>query len=242
VGRIGGVTLPPMQVHQTPTLLLTRPRAASERFSAGISGADVVISPLMEIVATGANVPLDGITGLVLTSENAVRFAPSADLPAFCVGPRTADAARVAGFVAEVMGPDASGLVRQLATRHPAGPLLHIHGTHTRGDVAGRLSATGIETRSVIAYDQQKVTPDATFHSALARPHLIIPLFSPRSADLFAKAATVLPKDALILALSQAVADALPKAMQAQTQVVAAANGAGMSAAMQRYGIVRNSP
>ncbi|WP_341863009.1 uroporphyrinogen-III synthase [Gymnodinialimonas sp. 57CJ19] len=231
-----------MQVHQTPTLLLTRPRAASERFAEGLQGATVVIAPLMEIVATGESVSLDRVQGVILTSEAAVAFLPPARLPAYCVGPRTATAAQAVGLAAEVCGPDAEGLVNALRNRHLKGHLVHVHGTHTRGDIAGRLTSDGLVVTGIAAYDQRATKPLPTFHKALAQPALVVPLFSPRSAGLFAEAAVQLRSDTQILALSQAVAEALPSSMQDQTHVIAHPTGAEMLRVMERYGVQRNSP
>ncbi|UWQ95641.1 uroporphyrinogen-III synthase [Rhodobacteraceae bacterium M385] len=231
-----------MQVHQTPTLLLTRPRTASERFAEGLQGADIVIAPLMEIVGTGENVSLEGVQGVILTSEAAVAFLPPARLPAYCVGPRTARAAQAIGLEAEVCGPDAEGLVTALRNRQLKGHLVHVQGTHTRGDIAERLSSDGLVVTGIAAYDQRATPPLPSFHKALAQPELIVPLFSPRSADLFATAATQLRSDTQILALSQAVAEALPPSMQAQAHVIAHPSGAEMLRFLERYGVQRNSP
>ena len=59
-----------------PPLLLTRPRAGSERFAAQFRarmGADwpVVIAPLLETAPTGADLP--AANALILTSEQAVK-------------------------------------------------------------------------------------------------------------------------------------------------------------------------
>lgn len=231
-----------MQVHQTPTLLMTRPCASSEQFAAGVSGADIVISPLMEIAATGATVPMDGIQGVIFTSQNAVAFAPKAALPAYCVGPRTGRAARAAGYRVRMVEPDANALVHALHADPPEGPLLHIHGVHVRGDVAARLTAAGIQTNDIATYDQNACSPDAAFHTALTRSPLIVPLFSPRSAVLFVEAAPTITNATHIIALSQAVADALPSSWRAQTHVVPTPNGKEMLRAMERFGISTNSP
>ncbi len=231
-----------MAVHSPPTLLLTRPRAASERFAEGLQGFDVVISPLMEIVATGETVSLDDIAGVILTSENAVPFLPPAPLPAYCVGPRTAEAARGAGFDAEMVGPDADGLVTSLIERRPHGALLHVHGTHTRGGVVGRLRAAGVDARGIAAYDQRAVAPDARFHAALEQSNFVAPLFSPRSAALFAEAAPQLPENAVILAMSKAAKDALPTRFHPMVRVISQPNGEEMRKAVEPFGMRRNSP
>jgi uroporphyrinogen-III synthase len=231
-----------MAVHPTPLLLLTRPRAASERVAAGVTGVEVAICPLMEIVGTGAAVDLDGIAGLILTSQNALPFIPRADLPAYCVGPQTAEAAARAGFDARVTGPDADGLVAALIAARPKGRLLHCHGAHLRGDIAGRLAEAGLPVAAVAVYDQVTVPPGADFAAAIARPGLIVPLYSPRSARVFAEAAGGLPPDAIVLALSPAVAAALPAPMRAQAQVLPHPDGTAMDAALGAVLAARNSP
>ncbi|WP_224816370.1 uroporphyrinogen-III synthase [Hasllibacter sp. MH4015] len=231
-----------MPVHPTPTLLLTRPRASAERFAEGIEGAQIVIAPLMEIVGTGAEVPLEGAAALILTSESAVRFLPKSDLPAYCVGPRTAKAAEDAGFRAEMLGPDADGLVAGLIERAPGGLLVHCHGTHTRGDVARRLTQGGLTAQGVAVYDQVARPPDAAFRAAIIAPQLVIPLFSPRSAELFVAAAGTLRPDAQLITLSQAVTDTLPSQWQSQTRTLPHPSGEEMRSAVQAALLRRNSP
>ncbi|WP_011457194.1 uroporphyrinogen-III synthase [Jannaschia sp. CCS1] len=231
-----------MQVHRTPTLLLTRPRPASERFARGLEGADIIIAPLMEIVGTGAEIDLAGVHGLILTSQAAVPFVPQTTLPAYCVGARTTAVARGAGISADFVGEDADALVQALAARRPDGPLLHLHGTHTRGDIARRLSAHGITVQSLTLYDQRDCPPDPAFYDAITRPDLIVPLFSPRSAILFAAASQTLRDDTVLLALSPAVAHALPPRMQTQTRVAAAPTGQQMRDLLEPLGVQRNSP
>ncbi|QXT40146.1 uroporphyrinogen-III synthase [Gymnodinialimonas ceratoperidinii] len=236
------VTLRVMQVHQTPTLLLTRPRPASERFARGLTGVEIVIAPLMEIVGTGARVELNGVDGLILTSEAAVGFLPPSTLPAYCVGPRTATAARAAGLQAEVAGLTADELVENLTARPPHDRLLHVHGTQTRGDVAARLANAGLSVAEVAAYDQRRLPPSEVFSEALTRPHLIVPLFSPRSASIFAEAAPSLRADTRLVALSDAVADALPPEMRRQTRVASMPTGKDMRIALELLGVELVSP
>lgn len=231
-----------MQVHRTPTVLLTRPQAASEAFAEGLQGADVVIAPLMAIVPTGVAVDLERVDGLILTSQAVIPFVPSTALPAYCVGPRTTQAARDAGVQAECAGQDADALVDALADRKPKGALLHLHGTHTRGQIAQRLTALGLSVRGLAVYDQQDAAPTPAFHDALTRPDLIVPLFSPRSAEIFAAAARSLRPDTVILALSPAVAEALPRKMQAQTRISPAPTGQEMRKRLAVLGVGRNSP
>lgn len=231
-----------MQVHQTPTLLLTRPRPASERFARGLTGVTIVIAPLMEIVPNGCSVDLNGVDGLILTSEAAVGFLPPSTLPAYCVGPRTARAARAAGLRAEVAGLNADGLVASLTGSVPQGRLLHVHGTQARGDIAARLTAAGLNVAEIAAYDQRRLPPSDAFMKALTQPRLIVPLFSPRSAMIFAEAAPALRADTRLVALSAAVAEALPAEMQSQIHVAATPTGKDMRISLELMGVELVSP
>lgn len=166
-----------------PAVLITRPEPAGRRFAGQIAGLGLrcVVAPLQRIVPVPHDAQaLDRATGLVFTSENAVPFAgPGAGRPAFCVGPRTAERARVAGFdVTEGPG-DAAGLMPMLQDLGPG--WVHPHGAH----LAARLPMPG-----VVVYDQQALPLPREGAALLqgAAP-VILPLFSPRSARLAAEAA-----------------------------------------------------
>jgi len=182
----------------SPHLLLTRPRPQSERFAeslrAELPGLRVTIAPLMAIVldppAPGA---AEGIAGVIFTSENGgAGFAAGCarrDLPVWCVGPRTARAAREAGF-AEVHegGGDARALIATLLDQRPEGPLLHARGSHAAADISGALRDAGIGARDLVVYDQraQPLPPEGAALLAGAGD-VVVPVFSPRSARLLAE-------------------------------------------------------
>ncbi len=221
-----------MPVHSRPVVLLTRPRIASERFALELQGIDVVIAPLMDIVGTDAAIDLRGIAGVILTSEAAVAFLPPSALPAYCVGPRTAEAAEEAGLLVRMVEKHADALVAALLATKPRSPLLHLHGQHQRGDIAERLTKGGLPTQSLVVYDQREVPPGIAFRAAIAREGLMVPLFSPRSATLFAEAAQGLNPTARLLAMSAAVADALPPHLRPRTEIIPAPTGAEMLRAL----------
>lgn len=212
----------------TPILLLTRPAAQARRFaqqaSAVLGPLAVVISPLTEICFLEADLPKQG--AVIFTSENGVlahaRQAPAAGRKAWCVGARTARAAEEAGFRAVVAGGDADALVSDLIARGVRGPLLHVRGTHSRGAVADRLNSAGIETHEAKIYDQRPKPPTAEARALLAgHVPLLVPLFSPRSAALFAAAATGAGAPLHIFAFSPAVAAALTGLEMASLDVAA---------------------
>ncbi|MFN0116460.1 MAG: uroporphyrinogen-III synthase [Paracoccaceae bacterium] len=201
-----------------PTLLLTRPGDRGERFSALFRarfGADwpVILSPLGRTRILPLPARLPPFTTLVFTSEAGVEaFAgqrADRSAPAWCVGPRTAEAARDVGFTA-LEGPgDAPGLAARMAEAGVAGPCLHVRGADVAFPLADTLSRGGIETREVVAYELESLPPTVAARRLLEAPWpVLLPLFSPRSARL--AAAALLPARAplLIAALSEPVARA----------------------------------
>jgi uroporphyrinogen-III synthase len=242
----GQVTLRPMtdnaDARPRATLLLTRPREASEGFAAEIAQGDpplyIVIAPLMEIAPVGAAPMLTQDDAIVFTSANAVPFAGAGNgRRAWCVGARTARVAREAGFDAVEAGECADALVDRLLQEPRGRRILHLRGRHQRGDVTERLRAAGHDAAAHVVYDQVSLPPDAAFSAALTRDHLIVPLFSPRSAALFAEAAQPGwhpgPEDR-ILALSAAVRAALPEEWKARARVVDRPDAAAMRDAIAR--------
>lgn len=208
-----------------PTLLLTRPEPASRRFAGqarAALGADlpVVIAPLMATRFLEPELPAAVSDGapvrLVLTSETGVaafcRLSARRDMPVWCVGPRSAEAARQAGF-ADVLdgGGDAAILARQIAAEGADGPpLIHVRGRDVAGSLAQILGAAGIRLAEIIAYAQDAQPLDDAARSLLAGPApVLLPLFSPRSARLLSEATGGGPTAPLLVAaISPAVADA----------------------------------
>ncbi len=182
-------------------LLLTRPRTQSERFARETLAAlgreiPVLIAPLIEIVPRALAVDPSPAQALIFTSENGVAGFAGAETrrhwPVWCVGTRTAAAARSVGFAQiTTAGGDAEALVAEILTARPAGPLLHLRGQHAAGDIAGWLTAAGLPTTEAVIYDQQARELSAEARALLADPaaEVLLPLFSPRSTVLLAEAA-----------------------------------------------------
>lgn len=220
-----------------PVLLLTRPLPQSRRFAAEFRqrfGADwpVVISPLMALVATAPVPDLMNFAGLILSSEHAVATLAVAGqkvtIPCYCVGQRTADAARALGAEVAAVAPDAGALERIVIGLAPPGPLLHLRGEHVAGDIANRLVSAGTETVSHAIYDQieQPLTAQAQDHLAGKRP-LLVPLFSPRSAQLFQGQTQDGGAPLWVAAFSQAVSGALTRQV-ARRSIAVRPDGAAM--------------
>ncbi|GAA4227769.1 uroporphyrinogen-III synthase [Sagittula marina] len=197
----------------TPVVLMTRPRADSEDFIAGLKQRELhfntVISPLMRIVFTDDPIDIDGVRGLIFTSSNGVAAWTArglrANLPTYVVGPSTALAARSIGLNPEIMAQNAVSLVDELRKEDVQGPLLHLSGRHTRGDVAGQLTAMGVETRRAVLYDQPPMPLTSEARAVLhGTVPVIVPVFSPRTAQLLTEERPKAPL--LVAAMSEAVA------------------------------------
>lgn len=219
------------------TLVLTRPDRQSRRFAAEL-GLDlpVEIAPVMEIVLSDAG-PLGDARGVIFTSENGVRAAVASGLragEAHCVGANTARAAREAGFKVRQTGRTADELVAALlAAEDVTGPLLHLSGEHTRGEVAERLSAAGLPTEARVVYRQdERALPQALVARLRDGAPVLLPLFSPRSAALVSAQVGRAP-GAAVICLSDAVRAACT--LEAETvETCAAPTGDAMREALYR--------
>lgn len=201
-----------------PTLLLTRPEDRSTRFAAEFRarfGADwpVLIAPLTGIEALGGMPDLTPYRAYVATSEAGVaglaarRTRPRATV--WCVGERTAEAARAAGFAAVAGSGTAEGLVAAMVQAGVRGPVFWARGTEASLDVAGALAARGVEAEGSVLYRQTTLPPTEAAGALLARTDpVLLPLFSPRGAERVAEALPVPHAPLLVAAISTQVARA----------------------------------
>ncbi len=183
-------------------LLLTRPEAdaaaLAEKLRARGHTAD--IAPLLHIRFLDAALPpLDGISGLLITSANGLRaFAaasPRRDLTVYAVGEASARAARAAGF-SDVHA--AGGDLHSLASLVPRlrkptdGALLHAAGENLAGDLVGLLREAGFDARGIALYRAETADklPPAVAASLRAGEYRAVLFFSPRTAATFVRLAT----------------------------------------------------
>lgn len=173
-----------------PLVLLTRPRAAAERFAALLlaerAELAIMISPIMEIVYLRPEV-MPPAEGLVFSSRHGVKgYAAAGGKPsqAYCVGAATAEAARQAGHDVLQVVPDLDSL-RPVLAQDKRG-LLHARGAHVTAD----LRADYETVASVVVYDQPAVALTGAAKDVLASGRAVVaPLFSPRSVRAFAQEA-----------------------------------------------------
>lgn len=206
----------------TPTgLLITRPAAQAQATAAQLAGAalPVWLAPLLTISACAWELPQDAVQAVLLTSANAVpALAASAlarDLPVYCVGHHTADAARRAGFTrVESAGGAADDLVALVLQRCQVagGVLLHLCGDVVTGQLPARLSAAGFWFEARIVYQAHAAShlPADVLAALQAGQIDHVLLYSPRAAAIFARLAVgqLWPAQLTLICLSPAVARA----------------------------------
>ncbi len=219
-----------------PSLLLTRPASAAARFLADLGGlAPAEISPLITIVPLAPVWAGDPVESLILTSEHGATMAAGmgfpAGLAAYCIGERTAEAAKAAGFRPIVAGGDADRLVSLILSQPPGGPMLHLHGEHTRGQIATRLRAAGRACAEQVVYRQVEQPLTAAARALLSGPAPVIaPLFSPRTASLLAAQAPF-AAPVHVVAMSDAIRSAAMALGPASVDVAAHPDNTAMIAA-----------
>lgn len=215
-------------------LLMTRPKQAAEQFVARldptlISAVQIVHSPLLQIVPQQSKADPARYNAVIFTSATAVGFAGHGQgQHAFCVGARTAQAAQDSGWRVRIVAQDADALVEKLQAMPGTGPLLHLAGAHRRGEIATRLGNAGTPVDVSVLYDQALLPLNNAAKSLLAgKTPVIVPLFSPRTAVQFAKAAAS-SAPVHVVAISAAVAAPLDRLNGTEVRIVAAPTGDAM--------------
>ena len=201
-----------------------------------------IVEPLFTLETLKPDLP--PFDALAFTSANGVRafgkLSMRRDAPVYCVGQRTANAARDIGF-SEVASADgdaaalASLIVRRLS---PSAALLHAGNEESRGDLVGGLTAAGFKAGFCALY---RAAPSAAPGPALAA-HLagqpafdVVLIHSPRAAAILAGflAAADPPAALAIAAISPAAASAL-RPHAARIEIAAAPDENSLLAALER--------
>lgn len=201
-----------------PTLLVTRPEpeAAATVAEARAAGFPAIAAPLLvirPIAVTSALAPQPAPDAVVLTSARSASLLRAAlpglppSTPLFAVGPRTAAAARAAGF-ARVQATESDGQ----AALDAAAAAGHARILHARGAEHRPLAVPpGVSLESVTLYRAEAVRALPAAARAALQSGALTLLFSPRTAALFRRLVerAGLAREALaIAALSPAVAAA----------------------------------
>lgn len=225
-----------------PTLLMTRPDAQSRRFFGQLPPAvrdrvELLVSPLIDIEHFDTPISLAGVNGIIFSSAHGVAAASGScdrrDLAAFCVGNATTQAARHAGWPADCFGKTAEEVVANLLSSKETGPLLHLSGRHTRGDIADCLTRNGCPTRNLAVYDQVlRSLSDAARLRIAGKGMVFAPVFSPRTARQLVNQSPVNTRLHLV-ALSAAVARPLTELGASSLAIAAEPSAKSMGQALE---------
>ncbi|MCF3933383.1 uroporphyrinogen-III synthase [Acuticoccus sp. M5D2P5] len=170
---------------------ITRPEPHGSETAArlGAMGYETVLAPLLVPSSEDGPGPADGIGSIALTSRFAAKVLAAHPafhhIPVHAVGDATADEARRAGFDRVS---SAAGAVDDLFAmlRTAPEPIVHMAGADQRGDLVERLRARGQDAERRAIY---RMIPNAAF-PAPSEPVDAALLYSPRSAEVFARLAT----------------------------------------------------
>lgn len=227
-------------------VLLTRPRADSERIAADLArrGIDSVIWPMMEVRAlTDAISVPSGTDAIAFTSANAVSlFAEHCgerDLPALCVGNRTAMIAREIGFRSVRSADGDLGDLARLIESGGWSQIFHPRGRHVAGDLGAALHGAGALVEDAEIYMTEPTRePDAALSAELLSEKIhVATVWSARSAQLFCEAYRAFEaldlSGATALAISENAAKPLESAGFRQIAVASVPSAGGMIAALE---------
>jgi len=230
-----------MAAQSRPTVILTRPAEASARFAAQLRArfgdVAVLISPLMAPVLLTPPLPAHW-DGVIFTSETGVAGLARLTAqrgPAVCVGPRTAQAAQAQGWEAEPLGGDAERLLAALVARGTQGHWLHARGRDSAGDLAQRLDAAGWQVTPLLVYaqEEQHLTSEARLVLERAAP-VVVAVFSPRSAAIFAAQAGRVAAPLQVAAISPAAAAPMQALAPGRVELARTPDAPGMLDALGR--------
>lgn len=228
----------------SPRILVTRSEPGASETAARLraAGFDAIIEPLFAIAPIAADIP--DFDALAFTSANGARqfarLSPRRDARVFCVGARTAQAARDVGFT-EVVSADSDvhALADLIARKLPRDlRLLHVGNAESRGDLAERLSAGGHAARFVAIFQAVPVqSPGPHLAALLAGEERIdaVMAHSPRAAIILAGFADGVAKRSPLPIVAISEAAAAPLAGRAtRIEIAATPDEAALISALAR--------
>lgn len=200
----------------------------------------------MAITPVGSLPDTTNFQALLFTSINGVKafvaLGDSSNIPCYCVGKRTAAAAREAGLNAISADGAAADLIALVANDlNPTdGPLLCVRGEITAGGVAKKLVECGFTVKSEVLYQQKSCDFSPETQQAMAKGEVnVLPLYSPLTARRLAKVLANNPEwttgNLTALCISENVAAELQNLPLARIEVAFEPNGAAMLGLIGRF-------
>lgn len=159
------------------------------------AGLSAIAAPLFTVTAITPPpvVTLDGVSALIFTSANGVRYFPNQTrtLPVFAVGDATRRQAEKQHFTHILTAHGSSDELFELIVRHAShddGVLYHGTQRHPRSMLKKRLEQAGFEVRQQVLYDVHPADtlPANLMTSLTSREPCCVTFYSPRTAQIFA--------------------------------------------------------
>lgn len=219
-------------------LIITRPQPAASRTAIKLQnlGYETIVSPVLEIVDTGAEIPQADYAALIITSANALGILEQRGLsdllrktPLFVVGDATAEKAQLLGFTRV---DSASGTAIELAdlivqkvkpTGGKAPIVLYLSGEDTTSGLATSIEKSGLNLSAVAIYNAKLVDQltEKSMECLRNNAPVGLLLYSARSAVQIAKIIerfnlTYDIDNAKFYAISENVMHGLPDTLQQQ--------------------------
>lgn len=225
-----------------PRILVTRSEPGASETAERLTAAGYlpIVEPVFAIEPLPAEIP--DFDALAFTSANGARqfaaLSSRRDAPVFCVGARTADAAREAGFTNVTSADGDAGALTALIVRklRKQTRLLHAGNEESRGGLTGQLRGAGYTASFIPIFRAVPVStpgPALTAHLAGRPAFEAVLIHSPRGAAILAGFATGSNAPLDIAAISGAAATPLT-ALARRTEVAAATNEQALLSALAR--------
>lgn len=226
----------------TPRVLVTRsePGASETADRLAAAGYTPIIEPVFAIEPIAADIP--DFDSLAFTSANGARafakLSPRRDVLVFCVGARTAEAAREAGFT-NVLSADADveALGVLINDKAPKGSrVLHAGNEEARGDLIGRLRSAGLSASFLAifrAIPSPAPGPVLSHHLAGTPGFDAVLIHSPRAAVILAEFAAGSSAVFDVAAISRAAVTPLA-ALAGRTEIAAHPDELSLFSALAR--------
>ncbi|MGD9543159.1 MAG: uroporphyrinogen-III synthase [Methylocystis sp.] len=156
-----------------------------------------VISPVLEIAATGAVIPCGDFDAAIVTSAKGVAFAGDArrlgTIPLHVVGEKTAEAARKLDVHPDIVAGSAEAILPLLLARYGRRPahFLYLAGRDRQPVLEAGLRAAGHDVLTVEVYEARaaRALTDEAISGVAARRLIAALHYSRRSAEIFLKLA-----------------------------------------------------
>lgn len=179
-------------------ILVTRARDDAERTAEKLRrlGFAPLISPVIEIVPTGAAIPREAFDAALATSARAIALAGEsldelASSPFYVVGAKTAEAAQRRGLRVAATAPDVAGLIDILREGTSPQRFLYLAGRDRRDDLERFLRESGHDVSTTEVYEARPAHAlSGEAIEALSRGEIAAVLhYSARSATIFVELA-----------------------------------------------------